>query len=422
MSSLASDASSTPITSNEVPSGYPAPRPLHGCPHGRYDDKVVEEEVIVRLPPSASDGLEDDEEDGLQDWWLRGTWSHPVDDDSGAASRRQAIIIVHGLFSWRNQMLIEGLSRELSLGVVESDPSSRTNYVKNERVSVTSANADASSSILASSLQSAASRYTDPVASSHSLTPSSSSVRFSVLRIDLRGNGSSPGQWSYANPARDIADLRRTVRYVSHCYSYLPPSSSSSSFGLTCSPPWHFSVACIVGHSAGSRCVMEYIASHRDPTPFVNLAGRYHPVPLGPAGRFSDDDLNTLRESGRVEFKADYLNGRVREGGFFVTADSIAFRGDLNMPATVAMINEAAKIDVERPHALTVHGGRDDVVPFNENAKGGFGLRPEDGGLERHAVVEIERADHNFNGAKYLPILAHLVRTFVELSQDNNPK
>ena len=421
-----------------LPPGYPCPRALHDCGRGRYDDKVIEEEVVVRLPPSAwgDDELDHDPEDDVKDWWLRGTWTHPAEDfeeeedgSSAAAaaagcsrssSIRRAILVVHGLFSWRNQMLIEGIARELSLGFVSSDPSSRTNFVRSERITATCTSGDDESSVRATELQSIANRFTDP--SNEPSSPSSPSARYSVLRIDLRGNGSSPGAWSYSCPSRDITDLRRTVRYMTSCYTYQPPSSSSSSSssfgGYVVAPPRRLKVACIIGHSAGSRAVLEYIAAAKvPPLPFVNLSGRYHPAPLGPSGRFTEGELRTLKETGRVEFKADYLKDRIRDGGFFVTAESISLRGELNMPVTVRKINDAARSQAGggRVRALTVHGGRDDVVSFEENARGGFGMRPVEGGLEGHVLVNIEKGDHNLNGVKYLPLIADLVRTFVEL-------
>ena len=163
-----------------------------------------------------------------------------------------------------------------------------------------------------------------------------------ILRFDFTGNGHSKGELSSYNFNRDYKDLSTVIDFVTN--------------SLGCQ------VGCIIGHSQGTASVL-YYASHvakqeleggkvvTAPKCFVNLAGRYV--------------CNEHPDADQFQLAAD------------LAKDIVHLRRESSI------------------RVLTIHGHEDEAVPIQDAYR-------YDKEIANHKLYVIRKANHTFNGLKYL--------------------
>ena len=155
--------------------------------HRGADDTVV---------PGDDGGGEDEEgEDGGID---------PVDSIRGSIDAKLPVIVLcHGAFSWRNQMLLSNLAAALAWGSAVGGPPSAYPDAGGDAVG------------------------------------DGGGGGFHTLRFDFRGNGHSSGRWRYAGYGGEAEDLRSVIKFAVESLGCLK-------------------IACVVGHSKGAATALRF--------------------------------------------------------------------------------------------------------------------------------------------------------------------
>ena len=96
---------------------------------------------------------------------------------------------------------------------------------------------------------------------------------WSSLRFDFSGSGESGGNWSYANYTGEAEDLESAIKFL---------------FSIDLEP------VVAIGHSKAATVILIHAAKFNSVQKYVYVSGRLH-IQANPAGRFSSDDLQTLR-------------------------------------------------------------------------------------------------------------------------------
>ena len=260
-------------------------------------DSIQEVELIIPLPRNPSE-------------WIRATLSVPKSSAQSSA-HPEVTVVCHGMCSWRNQILLESISRRLS---------------------------------------------------------AASSAPVATLRFDFRGNGASSSAWSYDNSeSLDLDDLKTALAYL-----------KSNDYTVTR----------LVGHSQACRTLLKYYSTEPEPPALcVLLSGRFYPVPT-PKGRFTDEQIRLLDDEGSFL----WFKRGVRE--FVVAKEACERRADMDIPGLVKTINSrhpSVKFTV-------IHGSDDTTVPVEDG-------RAFNDAIDDCRYLEIEGANHGFNGTKHLEVL-----------------
>lgn len=158
-------------------------------------------------------------------------------------------------------------------------------------------------------------------------------LNWSVARFDFAGNGSSTGEWSYADYPREVRDIAAVVKY-------LEEEAGRSVVG-------------IIGHSkAGADVLIAAATPGVAPNPrccFVSIAGR---LTFGkPEKRFSPEELAEAKEKGFFMWK---FHGKEWK----ITQSALDERRTMDPRVTVRAISPERACRV-----LQVHGTADDSTP-----------------------------------------------------------
>ncbi len=300
---------------------------------------------------------------------------------------KKVIIICHGLFSWRNQMLIANIASLLSSPSSLTLTSNRNNHTGNNN------HCDNFN-------------YDD----------------YHTLRFDFTGNGHSSGEFTYAPHQNDFEDLNNVYNFITGI--------------IGCE------VCCIVGHSQGSCAILKHAAmmdqvngtndasfhingsndrfkeseketiidrdattemttfeeyTSKSNTKYVNLSGRFtSPNVFQPNEAFTPDQCQELEQNGRFQIQT-WSGGRT----FEVTEQSIKDR------IAYDIIRDAAVDRITESKVLTIHGDDDQTVPV-ENA------HKFDQIIPNHTIKIIPGANHNFNGLKYVNTIVSSILDFID--------
>lgn len=191
------------------------------------------------------------------------------------------------------------------------------------------------------------------------------------LRFDFSGNGESSGSFRFANYAAEVDEMKAAADYLS--------DTGSNLIG-------------ILGHSKAGTEVIQYGArfDSRDLS-IVNVCGRFN-LSEGIKERFSEDDLATLRRTGRMQVP------HPRTGKpFTVTQQELDERLQTDM-------GEVAS-SVRLSHVLTIHGTADETIPVSDAAE--FDER-----IRLHKLEMVEGADHGFTSEQHASQVCDLVTRF----------
>lgn len=187
----------------------------------------------------------------------------------------------------------------------------------------------------------------------------------SVLRFDFSGNGDSDGTFKYSNYAYEAEDLRAVVEHARKGCS--------------------LNVVCVLGHSKGASVVLLYAAKYRDIPCVVNLAGRWD-MRRGLKERFGAEAMQAMEEgkTHTVRTMRRDGDGIRKEFAYEMTMEQVRERMDTD-------VGTAARSVAEDIFVLTVHGGKDDVIP----AEDGVAINQA---VQNGEVVILPEAGHSFEG------------------------
>ncbi|KAK9830936.1 hypothetical protein WJX81_007966 [Elliptochloris bilobata] len=157
----------------------------------------------------------------------------------------------------------------------------------------------------------------------------------SSLRLDMRGNGESEGDFEFANMRDEAEDMRAGVEWLR--------AQGLRALGL-------------LGHSKSGSGVVLYAAKYDDVPRVVNVSGRFV-MARGVKERFGSKVLERLEREGSVPM--EWRAGRARQPlRWTLTKEDMANRLSLDMDGPARA--------VRRSQVLTVHGSDDETIPVED--------------------------------------------------------
>lgn len=182
-----------------------------------------------------------------------------------------------------------------------------------------------------------------------------------TFSFDFSGNGSSEGNFRYANYLSEVEDLHAVITMIRGRGG---------------------DVKGIVGHSKGGNVVLLYAQKYGNVSLVINLAGRFD-MRRGVEERFGKSVYDQILNGETVRIRSE-RNGKVHS--YEVNRSDLESRFAIDMDMVVRGIGEGVRV-------VTVHGERDEIIPVDDAYQ--IDSRRQEGRL-----VIIDGGDHRFRGVE----------------------